>query len=363
MTVFGRISQLITPPPTKSKTPLSSPPSWGDRQPVNAAEMKNILSRYFREEPFDAACQARLRESLAGLARTCGVYLTASEFLKALDAYPKREAAGFEERKACACEMAGDLFLEHLREELRATATGERPLGPNVFDDYCREIIDPYLRSTRPLRAIEAIVPVAEEMVMRGIFAPPRRETYLALAVQAAQTLLLLAIEKQERDLRSTHMKLRLEKKGATPPPAPARTKVAITNDVMAYLRELKSAMEGLRDALARVGADPLMTAEQLASVNDLELVRKQGQLLQGVCEAIKECKHLPIHARLTVYVAHLRDRIQPGAGKELIRRAVALLGSTHAVEQRIGFQGLATARMREAQELAASIRDESPRS
>lgn len=363
MTVFARISQLITPPPTKSKPPSAAPPTWGDRQPVNPAEMKNILGQYFRQQTFDAACQAQLRESLAGLARTCGAYLTASEFLKALDAYTKKDAIAADERRACACEIAGDLFLEHLREELRATAKGERALGPNVFDDYCREIIDPYLRSTRPLRAIEAIVPVAEEMVIRGIFAPSRREVYLALAGQAAQTLLLLSIEKQERDLRSTHMAVRLEKKGATPPPVHGRIKVAITNEVMGYLRELKAAIEGLRDVLARVGAEPVLTTEQLASVSDMELVRKQGLFLQGVSEAIKECKQLPVLARLNVHIAYLRDRIQPGAGKESIRRSVALLGSTYAVEQQIGLDGLAAARMREAQELAASIRDESPRS
>jgi len=97
------------------------------------------------------------RAELDRFARVRGYYLVAMEMQVALDSASMNDVASTKRARIEAYSIAAGYIVGHLHAEIARGIRANKPIGPNIFRQYCNEMLDCWFNAGKPLDAAEHV--------------------------------------------------------------------------------------------------------------------------------------------------------------------------------------------------------------
>lgn len=234
MTIFRKLTRLLTPSPFR-KTTDSAEPLWTPDEPQLSSVLKPLLKQLVTATSLEEPVAQEALSTIKQIAVRKGLYVTAFEMKARLDTMPMIDEAGTFLHKQRGYLLAADFILGHIHRELEAMPVKALPIGPNIFKGYCSEMVASLLQSDNVKRGIEIPVLLIDELFSKTLDDAERSQAYLLLAGQA----LASALEPNRH---------RVQLRAATPPPrkvvTPAVVSTSPSPDIaepaIEYLEELE---------------------------------------------------------------------------------------------------------------------------
>lgn len=245
MTLFRR---RTGPPRSKAKDSGASVAVERKHAPrPSRDEIKPPLDALLKAETSSDEVAQRARRELLEVAEKYSPYLTASEIHQNVSA--RRASTDQDEtvHKGRGLELAGELYYQHLMQEIHAIEAEGRRLGPSVFEDYCVELLECFISGENVRRGVGFAVSLVDHLIERfGTSANPE-PPYLELAERALNSTFEFASRKLEQDLQSMKREMRQHRKGDTPIPEVRDPRSMADQQLLDYLDELKKQFEAIK--------------------------------------------------------------------------------------------------------------------
>lgn len=252
MSVFDRISKILTPPPRRAIAPPEEPTPVQPREDRCLSTLKSLLPELLLPgDEFAPTVQAAVAR-LEALAREHGPYKTAAALHQMVSALRDREEDEAEYDRRRGFSFAGDLYLIHLKQCIAEIES--KPMGPRVFNDYFVEILDCYHAADHKVKAVEASIRVAEKLWAMSIEVTEHSEAYLAFADRCMETATEVCAQKLEQDRLKEYRMKRHERSGVTPPPMRV-SKQAMDPVLLDHLERVKQALARARACHSEIRA------------------------------------------------------------------------------------------------------------
>lgn len=321
MTVFRRITQFLTPPPMR-KPSGQEPVDWTEPQQVSASMLRPILQSLLAGQPPDEFAPKRSLSDLREIATRYGAYPTASEIQNCLARMPEKDSEGVAYKKGRGYELAASLYTQHLNKEIDGVEGKSKPLGPNLFEEFVRELVECLFKGQLVRRGVEITIVTVEKLLSKAVDSFEYRELYLTLAHRCVECTIASSLEKVEADLEAANRAARRYEKGESPPPTPSSPLQTLDQELIAYLKNMETRVEVIKEGFTQFPMRPAMRGTGSEQKPDQKTIRRHLEYLHGLMQIVNDAGYRPLLGLLKERGGVLREQVSKGAGVDFLRSA-----------------------------------------
>ncbi len=362
MELFKRITDLMTPPPSKATESFRvAPPRamnpLSEDQGLTTAPLGELVKKLVAIQNVDDPAVLEVLEDIKKIAVQGGLYVTASKIRIQLDSMPRIDPAkatiNWKDR---GYVFAADLIYQHVLRELRAIDAEKRVIGPNVFAGYFNELVACLLQGKNVRRAIELPVIVIESLMESAVYSAENRAGYLDMVELGIQCVLTQAMAKYELDSREQAKRRTEMRKTDTPTPTEMSPLASLSTATIAYMKELQEQFVRFRQGIANYQRTPVARNTLAQQPIDVAAAQQQLEYLAGILKLVDPAVYLSLTASTTESIAQLYRPLNPAAHHDFTVRAAELYEQLGDKERTLLFQKLCDRRYTKAGDLFASV-------
>ncbi|MFA6241579.1 MAG: hypothetical protein WC655_11645 [Candidatus Hydrogenedentales bacterium] len=362
MELFKRITDLMTPPPSKptesfrvapphAKNPLS------EDQGLTTAPLGEQVKKLVSIQSVDDPAVPEVLEEIKRIAVNGGLYVTASKIRIQLDSMPRvdpsKATINWKDR---GYVFAADLIYQHILRELRAIEAEKRVIGPNIFAGYFNELVACLLQGKNVRRAIELPVIVIESLVESAVYSAENRSGYLDMVELGIQCVLTQTMAKYELDSRDQAKRRSEMRRADSPPPSETSPLASLSTASIAYVKELQEQFVRFRQGIANYQRTPVSRNALAQQPIDVAIAQQQLEYLAGILKLVDAAAYPNLAASTTESIAQLYRPLNPAAHHDFTVRAAELYEQLGDKERALLFQKLCDRRYTKAGDLFASV-------
>ncbi|MBX7256378.1 MAG: hypothetical protein K1Y02_08440 [Candidatus Hydrogenedentes bacterium] len=361
MELFKRITDLMTPPPSKpAEFVKTSPPRPAnplvEDQGLTTAPLGEQVKKLVALQSVDDPQVPEILEEIKKIAVSGGLYVTASKIRIQLDSMPRVDPAkGTINWKDRGYVFAADLIYQHILRELRAMEAEQHAIGPNIFAGYFNELVACLLQGKNVRRAIELPVIIIESVIESAFYSQENRAAYLEMAEQGIHSVLTQATSKYEVDAREQAKRRTESRKTETPTPSETSPVHYLTVGTVTYVKDLEEAFARFRQGFGAYARTSVPRAALSKQPFDAVLAQQQLEYLAGVLKAAEVAAFANAAALVTEHIAQLYRPSNAAAHRELAIRAAERYDALGDKERALLFMKLCERRYTKAADLYAA--------
>jgi hypothetical protein len=348
--VFGRIKNLLTPPPSQAPEVASEEEAAPDPREEEARFNSDLRSSL---EALTTAPGLRSQEavdavaSLKTLAKSRGPYVTAARIRMHLEAR-RRDDASEETDVGRGYVLAADFILQHMVREIESIQ--HKSVGPNIFKAYCNDLVDCLSRGRKVRRCVEIPVMTFDSLLARALNSGKYRNVYVEMARQVILATEEVVSQRVERDERKARQAMRESRATNTPAPIAPDPSSTLDRASVDYLNTLMHAVEKIKDGLTGYAEVPVLS-EQAAAAGEFDQPRMQAHhsYLSGLLPLSAEAGYPPFVAMIKGRMGTLITHADAAAGARLRAEAAQTYETQGDTERALHFLKLSAARYRAA--------------
>ncbi len=354
--MFGRIKNLLTPPPSQAPDVESDAPPAPD---AREEEMQFNTALRTSLESLITAPGLRSEEAveavatLKNLAKSRGPYVTAARLRMQLEARRPDSTSGEPADTGRGYMLAADFILQHMVREIEAIE--HKSVGPNIFKAYCNDLVDCLARGRKVRRCIEIPVMTMDSLLARALNSGRYRNVYVEMARQVVIATEEVVSQRVERDERTARQRTRESRNTETPAPAPSEAPDPMTSldkPSAEYLTALLGSIEKIKEGFANYGELPALS-EQDAATGKFERPQLDAHrsYLAGLLPVAESSGYAPFLAMVKGRLGTLMSHADPEVGKRLRIEAAQAYEAQGDREDALHYKKLIIGRYRAAAE------------
>lgn len=351
--VFGRIKNLLTPPPSQAPEAASDEEAAPDPRQEEAQFNSSLRSSIHAlitapglrsQEAVDAVA------SLKALAKSRGPYVTAARIRMQLEARRPGSNESEDTDVGRGYVLAADFILQHMVREIESIQ--HKSVGPNIFKAYCNDLVDCLSRGRKVRRCVEIPVMTFDSLLARALNSGKYRNVYVEMARQVILATEEVVSQRVERDERKVRQAMRQSRTTNTPAPIAPDPSSMLDQASVDYLNTLMHAVEKIKDGLTGYAEVPVLS-EQVAAAGEFDQPQMQAHhsYLSGLLPLAAEAGYPPFVAMIKGRLGTLMTHADAAAGARLRAEAAQTYETQGDTERALHFLKLSAARYRAATE------------
>lgn len=358
MELFKRITDLMTPPPSKpSEFAKTTPPRpvnpLVEDQGLTTAPLGEQVKKLVAVQSVDDPHVPEILEEIKKIAVAGGLYVTASKIRIQLDSMPRVDPAkGTVNWKDRGYVFAADLIYQHILRELRAMEAEQHAVGPNIFAGYFNELVACLLQGKNVRRAIELPVIILESVLESALYAQGTRAAYLEMTEQGIHSVLTQATSKYEVDAREQAKRRTESRKTDTPTPSETSPIHYLTVGTVTYVKDMQEAFARFKQGFGAYAKAPVPRAALSNQPFDAAMAQQQLEYLAGALKTAEGAGFANVAVLITDHIAQLYRPSNSAAHRELAIRAAERYDALGDKERALLFMKLCERRYTKAADL-----------
>jgi hypothetical protein len=327
--MFGRIKNLLTPPPSQAQEPVSDAQSAPDAREEEAqfnAELRSSLESLIAAPGLRSTEAVEAVTTLKNLAKSRGPYITAARLRMQLEARRPDPSSAAPVDIGRGYVLAADFILQHMIREIDAIE--HKSVGPNIFKAYCNDLVDCLSRGKKVRRCIEIPVMTLDSLLARSLNSVRYKNIYTEMARQVVLATEEVVSQRVERDERAARQRSRESRTNNTPVPEMPDASTTLDQASTNYLMALHQSIEKIKEGFANYSEVPALSEQAAASGKFTpEQLDAHRSFLAGLLPVAEASGYLPflamIKGRLGTLLSHgdavaaKRLRIEAGQAYE----------------------------------------------
>ncbi len=359
--MFGRIKNLLTPPPSRVSEPEADAPPQHDareeEQQFNV-ELRSSLEALITAPGLKSSEAVEAVATLKNLAKSRGPYVTAARIRMQLEARRPDSSESTPSDVGRGYVLAADFILQHMVREIEAIE--HKSVGPNIFKAYCNDLVDCLSRGRKVRRCIEIPVMMLDSLLARSVNSGRYKNVYMEMARQVVLATEEVVTQRVERDERAARQRSRESRNTNTPAPVSPDPLSTLDQSSVNYLMALFQAVEKIKEGFSNCEETPALT-EQAAAAGQFEPQQLEAQrsYLAGLIPMAEGAGYQPFVAMLKGRLGTLLSHADAESAKRLRSEAAHTYEVQGDLENALHFHKLIIARYRAAAEHYRRIGDE----
>ena len=364
--MFGRIKNLLTPPPSQVSEPQSDAAPAPDAREEEAqfnTKLRTSLESLITAPGLQSTEAVEAVAVLKNLAKVRGPYVTAARVRMQLEARRPDSSSSPAADTGRGYVLAADFILQHMMREIDAIE--HKSVGPNIFKAYCNDLVDCLSRGRKVRRCIEIPMMTIDSLLARSLNSGRYRNVYTEMARQVVLATEEEVTQRVERDERKARQLSRETRNADTNTPAPVAPDPMSSLDRGStnYLLAIHQSIEKIKEGFANYDAVPVISEMAAAEGKfDRQQLEAQQSYLSGLLPFAEAAGYQPFHAMIKGRLGTLMSHADAEAANTLRREAAQAYETQGDLEKQLHYNKLIVARYRAAAEHFRRAGDE-PRS
>jgi len=351
--MFGRIKNLLTPPPSQisdAESDAAPAPDAREEEAQFNTKLRTSLESLITAPGLRSAEAVEAVATLKNLAKARGPYVTAARVRMQLEARRPDSSSSLVADTGRGYVLAADFILQHMVREIDAIE--HKSVGPNIFKAYCNDLVDCLSRGKKVRRCIEIPVMTIDSLLARSLNSGRYKNVYTEMARQVVLATEEIVSQRVERDERSARQRSRESRTTNTPVPVAPDSLSSLDRGSTNYLLALNTGIEKIKEGLAHYEGVPVISEQAAASGKfDRQQLDAHRSYLAGLLPVGEASGYQPFHAMIKGRLGTLLSHSDPESANRLRLEAAQIYETQGDLENQLHYHKLIIGRYRAAAE------------